>query len=93
MYWIAQIAGWLLVATFAICAINNLIALFGQWAWRGRDSGVPFIGGLAGMAGGFLLGWPWTWCLACLVIDISCVPMLVASGICHLRHEFRRDGL
>lgn len=86
-----QISSILLIAFFVYFAIGQLAAAISARRNKRGYSGVPLFGGLAGALGFYLypsgVYRPWWW--VPLILDIYCVPMLIAIAVFWVRRLWR----
>lgn len=72
-----------LLASFALCAIGNVLGPIIARYQRQSFSVIPIIGGLAGAVGCAIAPWDWLrpWWWVAPLVDIGCVPSIVALVI------------
>ncbi len=91
--WLRWGAAVVLLSVFVIFAGGNIGIALRWYLWRQRASTAPLAGGVAGMLAFLVVPWPtahWWWWLP-LLLDIGCVPLLLAGLCAWGLRWFRRD--
>jgi hypothetical protein len=69
----------ILLMVFLGCAISNCYVLNRFMRHAKHGSMIPFLGGMAGVAAVFVLGWPWWLGLASLLLDSGSIIWLILT--------------